>query len=200
MKDKKQPHGKRYTAPEFHKLTASQVLSRLTQLAAARGRDLLGLVRDPGSVEVEENGLAIGQPWIGVDLDGTLAEYDGWKGMEHIGKPVPAMEQRVRRWLSLGKTVKIVTARVSRQAGNERAAAEVAIRRWAKKYLGCELPVTAEKDFDLLVLYDDRAVCVRKNKGTAMRWQDAGDFEADFVVEPPIDTRLFVKKEKEPTE
>lgn len=23
--------------------------------------------------------------WIGVDLDGTLAEYDGWRGWKHIG-------------------------------------------------------------------------------------------------------------------
>ena len=29
--------------------------------------------------------------WIGVDLDGTLAFYDMWRGMEHIGKPIPAM-------------------------------------------------------------------------------------------------------------
>lgn len=26
--------------------------------------------------------------WIGVDLDGTLAEYTGWKGVEHIGEPI----------------------------------------------------------------------------------------------------------------
>ena len=35
--------------------------------------------------------------WIGVDLDGTLAMYDGWVGVSHIGEPVPAMLQRVRR-------------------------------------------------------------------------------------------------------
>ena len=23
--------------------------------------------------------------WIGVDLDGTLAQYDHWRGIEHIG-------------------------------------------------------------------------------------------------------------------
>ena len=23
-----------------------------------------------------------------VDLDGTLAKYDGWKGLEHIGEPI----------------------------------------------------------------------------------------------------------------
>ena len=36
--------------------------------------------------------------WIGVDLDGTLAEYHGWQGIEHIGEPIPKMMARVRRW------------------------------------------------------------------------------------------------------
>jgi len=27
--------------------------------------------------------------WVGVDLDGTLAHYDGWKGADHIGEPGP---------------------------------------------------------------------------------------------------------------
>ena len=27
--------------------------------------------------------------WIGVDLDGTLARYDGWRGIDHIGEPMP---------------------------------------------------------------------------------------------------------------
>ena len=50
--------------------------------------------------------------WIGVDLDGTLAYHDTWKGHEHIGEPIPAMLQRVKDWLDRGLTVKIFTARV----------------------------------------------------------------------------------------
>jgi hypothetical protein len=50
--------------------------------------------------------------WIGVDLDGTLAHYDGWKGADHIGAPIPVMVERVKGWLAEGKTVKIFTARV----------------------------------------------------------------------------------------
>lgn len=46
--------------------------------------------------------------WIGVDLDGTLAHYDGWKGETHIGKPIPLMLARVKRWLAEGKEVRIV--------------------------------------------------------------------------------------------
>ena len=48
--------------------------------------------------------------WIGVDLDGTLAQADPWQGFEHIGKPIPNMMKRVKIWLELGYRVKIVTA------------------------------------------------------------------------------------------
>ena len=47
--------------------------------------------------------------WIGVDLDGTLAQADPWQGFEHIGKPIPNMMKRVKIWLELGYRVKIVT-------------------------------------------------------------------------------------------
>jgi hypothetical protein len=26
--------------------------------------------------------------WVGVDLDGRLARYDGWQGASHIGEPI----------------------------------------------------------------------------------------------------------------
>jgi hypothetical protein len=50
--------------------------------------------------------------WIGVDLNGTLAEYHGWVNECHIGKPIPAMVERVRQWLDCGVDVRIFTARV----------------------------------------------------------------------------------------
>ena len=53
--------------------------------------------------------------WIGVDLDGTLAYYDQWRGALHIGEPIPVMLERVKRWLDEGKDVRIFTARVNRE-------------------------------------------------------------------------------------
>lgn len=50
--------------------------------------------------------------WIGVDLDGTIAEYHGWVSPTHIGAPIPKMVERVKVWLSEGKEVRIFTARV----------------------------------------------------------------------------------------
>lgn len=50
--------------------------------------------------------------WIGVDLDGTLSEYDGLCSAFHIGKPIKPMVNFVKRMLSDGLDVRIFTARV----------------------------------------------------------------------------------------
>lgn len=57
--------------------------------------------------------LANDTEWIGVDLDDTLAHYEGFKGADHIGELIPKMLKRVKQWLSAGKVVKIFTARAS---------------------------------------------------------------------------------------
>ena len=43
--------------------------------------------------------------WIGVDLDGTLAHYNGWKGDDEIGEPVTLMKKRVLSWVEHGQRV-----------------------------------------------------------------------------------------------
>jgi len=54
-----------------------------------------------------------GEGWYGFDLDGTLAKYDGWKGIDRIGEPVRPMVELIKRMHAEGKTVKILTARVA---------------------------------------------------------------------------------------
>lgn len=105
------------------------------------------------------------EPWIGVDLDGTLAKYDGWQGPTHIGEPVPLMVARVQRWISEGRMVKIFTARVSTGDLEERAKIEGAIILWCRQHIGASLPVTCRKDFAMVELWDDRAVQVVPNTG-----------------------------------
>lgn len=100
--------------------------------------------------------------WIGVDLDGTLARYEGWKGPEHVGAPIPQMVDRVKRWLTEGKQVKIFTARVCN--GDPRGTREV-IEQWCFEHIGCVLPVTNEKDYGMTELWDDRCVQVIPNTG-----------------------------------
>lgn len=102
--------------------------------------------------------------WIGVDLDGTLACYDGWKGIEHVGEPVPGMLARVKAWLVDGVEVRIVTARVSHHF-TYRVLAATHIQEWCEKYIGRKLDVTCCKDFAMIELWDDRAVQVQHNSG-----------------------------------
>lgn len=110
---------------------------------------------------------AQGSPWIGVDLDGTLAEYHGWKGIHHIGPPIPKMVDRVKRWVQSGKTVKIFTARVSGRS-SEAAEARRFIREWLLANFDAQIAqieVTNEKDFLMLELWDDRAIQIITNTG-----------------------------------
>lgn len=101
--------------------------------------------------------------WIGVDLDGTLAEYGGWKGQDHIGKPVPLMVARVRHWLEEGREVRIFTARIWNEP--EDHPATNVIQHWCLEHLGQMLPVTCVKDYGMIELWDDRAIQVRINTG-----------------------------------
>lgn len=102
--------------------------------------------------------------WIGVDLDGTLAEYHGWVGPQHIGRPVKRMARRVREWLAEGKRVKILTARATPGRPEYDEVIE-AIEKWCLRHLGQVLEITNEKDFGMTELWDDRAVQVVPNTG-----------------------------------
>lgn len=106
--------------------------------------------------------------WIGVDLDGTLAVYDKWIGPEHIGEPVPVMLERVKRWLTEDKDVRIFTARVSTN-NPTRLESTLAIHNWCKQHIGQVLPITSEKDYGMIELWDDRCVQVVPNEGIALQ-------------------------------
>lgn len=97
--------------------------------------------------------------WIGVDLDGTLAHYAGWVGPDHIGEPIPAMLERVRKWIAEGHEVKIFTARC---CVPEQVPPIVA---WLERYGLGGLEVTNVKDFGMAQLWDDRCVRVLPNTG-----------------------------------
>ena len=109
--------------------------------------------------EQEENVLPLDGPWIGVDLDGTLAKHDLWVSKHHIGKPIPQMLKRVKMWVERGIRVKIVTARASEPDGIP------PVKSWLKKQGLPDLEVTNEKDFAMIELWDDRAIQVIPNTG-----------------------------------
>lgn len=107
--------------------------------------------------------------WIGVDLDGTLAHYEGWKGETHVGAPIPAMLQRVKDWLAQGREVRIFTARVFEGGGDNKvrdvSVARKVIEDYCLAHLGQVLPVTCVKDYGMVEVWDDRAVRVVVNTG-----------------------------------
>lgn len=107
--------------------------------------------------------------WIGVDLDGTLAKYDGWKGIDAIGDPIAPMVERVKAWLREGRTVKIFTARVwghgTRLPDGTVQDVLTPIRKWCETNIGQVLEITNVKDFEMVELWDDRAIRVETNTG-----------------------------------
>ena len=125
--------------------------------------------------------------WIGVDLDGTLAHYDEWRGVTHIGAPVRAMVERVIDWIEEGRDVRIFTARVSHDGSNKRVfeaqQAREAIVQWCKEHLGRELIITHEKDYHMHELWDDRAVRVLRNDGRRCCNRNRGVYDAMVEAE-----------------
>lgn len=108
------------------------------------------------------------RPWVGVDLDGTLAQYNGWMGPDHIGPPVPKMVERIRHFLNVEKLdVRIFTARMAGdREGISPKVTKLLIQDWLERECGLpRLEVTNVKDFYMVELYDDRAVQVEFNTG-----------------------------------
>lgn len=122
--------------------------------------------------------------WIGVDLDGTLAKYTAWNGGA-IGEPVPLMLARVKRWVAQGVEVRIMTARVANSGmtnsigqtdGPDFVAQQTnLIQDWLEAHGLPRLKVTASKDFAMIELWDDRAVCVECNTGRFLCYGDRED-------------------------
>lgn len=115
--------------------------------------------------------------WIGVDLDGTLARYDGWVNADHIGEPISPMVEMVKEWISDGREVKIFTARVDggetalkmgNDAGKQLRDVDYirsVIQDWSEIHIGVRLAVTNVKDYGMIALYDDRCIQVERNTG-----------------------------------
>ncbi|MBU1195129.1 MAG: hypothetical protein KKE62_04695 [Proteobacteria bacterium] len=99
------------------------------------------------------------KPWVGVDLDGTLAYWDSSSSIEQIGEAVPAMLALVKKMIHNNMRVKIFTARANdpEQLG--------LIREWLKANGLPELEITNVKDYYMQRLYDDRCIQVERNTG-----------------------------------
>jgi hypothetical protein len=110
----------------------------------------------------------LGNGWIAVDLDGTLIEYHGWVSGQSFGKPVPQMVERVQSWLDKGIDVRIFTARAAHfnEPGGEEH--KKGIENLCVQLFGQVLPITNQKDFHMIELWDDRCKQVLPNTGIAV--------------------------------
>jgi fructoselysine-6-P-deglycase FrlB-like protein len=96
-------------------------------------------------------------PWIGVDLDGTLATYED--GQKEIGFPIIPMMTLVKEWVQDGKEVRIFTARAGDSAQIPK------IQKWLDENGLGGLKITNVKDLAMVAHYDDKAVRVQRNTG-----------------------------------
>lgn len=107
---------------------------------------------------------------IAVDLDGTLATYDHFRGAEFIGDPIPEMVDKVKQELAAGSEVWIFTARIA-PADNEAQgqldimAGMAAITKWCQQVFGVILPITYRKNRRFTEMWDDRGRQVYPNTG-----------------------------------
>ena len=115
--------------------------------------------------------VSVTKRWIGVDLDGSLAHFgcDWPNDYTLIGKPIPLMVERVKRWLAEGEDVRIFTARMDcfhpifGHVPAEKVRAP--IEAWCLKHLGKILPITNRKDYYCKAIYDDRAIRLETDTG-----------------------------------
>lgn len=132
--------------------------------------------------------------WIGVDLDGTLAEYITWKGESYIGKPITKMMKRVKAWIAQGKAVKIFTARASDKKQIP------FVKKWLKEQ-GLEgVEVTNIKDYGMTEFWDDKAHRVKKNTGELVKAQptqaqaEAGNYKKQHILFQGLDISIENRK------
>ncbi len=91
---------------------------------------------------------------IAIDFDGTIAEYDDWKGAGVVGKPIPGAVEFVRKVHELGFNVAIFSTRAASEEGKN------AIIQWIhENKLGDIISgVTHEKSGMFELIVDDRGI------------------------------------------
>lgn len=105
-------------------------------------------------------------PWVGFDLDGTLALHGKYLGPDHVGIMIEPMKEILLEWIKQGMRVKIMTARMSHK--DTRDQARIVIQDWLEANGIPRIEVTCKKDYRMIKLYDDRAVQVIPNTGVTL--------------------------------
>jgi hypothetical protein len=96
---------------------------------------------------------------LAVDFDGTISDYNGWRGYLHAGKPVGSVVKALRKEAKNGSWIIVHTCRVTAMDGQIVPEAVEFLRSWLKKnrvpfneiWMGTGKPYACE-------YWDDRAV------------------------------------------
>jgi len=57
-------------------------------------------------------------PMVCVDFDGVLAQYDGWKGPDHLGDPIPGIRIFLSGLKEMGFCITILTTRKTQKVNH----------------------------------------------------------------------------------
>lgn len=132
------------------------------------------------------------KPIYAFDFDGVLAEFNGWKGIQHTGKPIPGMVDRVKALLAAGNRVIVFTARLTpgTDFGTvDPVEAKKVIEEWCQNHIGQTLEVTSTKGgFD--ILFDDIAVQVDRNTGKTIQ-EEIADMIKEAIEDSQSDGEYY---------
>ena len=98
-----------------------------------------------------------GKKWIAVHFDHTLCRDDM--------SPIKPMVDRVKKWISAGFQVRIVTARVSPVDPALPGDQVVLIERWCLEHIGQYLRIQYWKGPGMIEIWDDKNVAVERDTG-----------------------------------
>lgn len=98
--------------------------------------------------------------WVGFDFDGTICKDE----YPNDGQPIESLIKIVRHLLANEVEVRIVTARANPSSPNWWQHIQ-RVKAWCLKNIGTDLIVTCEKDMNMVLLFDDRAVAVETDTG-----------------------------------
>lgn len=122
---------------------------------------------------------------IAVDLDGVLAQYSGWQGLEHFGRPLPYAGQFMERLKSLGH-VMVYTTRTNASCHPDYSgdALVSVVKDWLDKYnIPYDRIYEGEGKPIASAYVDDRAVtCRPQDDGPHIAYDLAYDAVEELVA------------------
>jgi hypothetical protein len=111
----------------------------------------------------------MGRKTVAVDVDGVLAKYDGWKGVDHVGDPIPGAVEFTKA-LSEICDVLVYTTRCCEEINKPEKAHLLVnrVRTWLDKHGFAYASIWSGQGKPIAVAYiDDRGISCRPQEDDA---------------------------------